>query len=195
MSGQAGGGAHRFGQQQLGRTQAGQLGAQLAEHVRAGELGDFELPGGDVGVGHTGVIIDHQRTGQIVVAVAAQQAGLDDRAGRDHADHFPPHQALPGHLTDLLADGHMVAFFDQPGQVVLDRVVGNAGHWHPGAFGHVARGEHDVQFPGGEFRVLVKRLVEIAQTEKHDRVRVLPFDIQILLANGGDVLRHTRHSK
>jgi len=47
-----------------------------------------------------------------------------------------------------------------------------------------------VEFTRGGLRILVEGLVEIAQAEEQDRVRVLAFDLQVLLADGGDILGH-----
>ncbi len=41
-----------------------------------------------------------------------------------------------------------------------------------------------------DFGILVKGFVEITQPEEDDRIGVLAFDFEILLADGGDVIRH-----
>ncbi len=178
------------GHEDLRRLQAGQLGAQRGQEVAAFDLGGGELAGGDIRVGDAGLFLLQEDGGQIVVDVAMQQARLDHRSGGDHAGDAAREKPLHRQIPHLLADGHVVAFFDQAGQVIFHRVVGNAGHGHARAFSHVAGSQDDVQLARGNLGVLVERLVEIAQAEEEDRLGILALDFQILLPDGGDVFRH-----
>ncbi len=49
---------------------------------------------------------------------------------------------------------------------------------------HVPAGEHDVAVGGHHLGIVVKSLVEIAETEQDDGVGELLFDVQVLLAEG-----------
>ena len=79
---------------------------------------------------------------------------------------------LPGPgCFHLLADGDLVPGANQPRDVVLGRVVGNAAHRHGLALLLVARGEGDLQDARREDRVVVKKLVKVAQAEQQQRRR------------------------
>ena len=60
----------------------------------------------------------------------------------------------------------MVALVDQAHEIVFSRMMWDSRHGDAIAFCHVAGGEHDVQLLGGDFRVVVKRLVEVSQAEE-----------------------------
>ena len=105
---------------------------------------------------------------ELVRAVAAvaqgQQALCDDTQ-----------QAI---ATQRLADP--MAVLDEPRDVPLGGVVGHAGHWHPLAPPDVAARQDDVEGPGDDPGVLVKRLVEVAQAEEQDRVGVARLQFEVL---------------
>jgi hypothetical protein len=69
-------------------------------------------------------------------------------------------------------------------------VVRDAGERNLVALAHLPRGKHDFQLPGGDARVLVEGLVEVAQPEQHDGVGVLLLDAEVLAADGGDIVFH-----
>ncbi len=77
----------------------------------------------------------------------------------------------------------MIALGDQPGNVALDSVIGNAGHRHALPLGHIAAGQHDVELAGGQLGIRVKCLVEVAQPKEDDRVGILALDVEILFAD------------
>ena len=66
----------------------------------------------------------------------------------------------------------------------------DAGHRHARTFGDVAPGQHNVELARYQFGVGVKCFVEIAQAKKQNRVRIFFFDVEILLADGGDFGGH-----
>ncbi len=176
----------RIGVQEFRGAQARQLGAQGLER----EFGDGEFARSNIRVGNRGRPTVENDRGQVVVGVAGQESRLDD-CPRCHDPHyFAREDAFERLVSHLFADGDVVAFFDQAGEVVFDGVVGDARHRDARTFGDVARGEHDVEFARGNLGVLVKGLVEIAEAEEQDRVRVGAFDLEVLLANGGNVVGH-----
>ena len=92
---------------------------------------------------------------------------------------------LPGR-RQLLADGHLVAAVDEPGQVVVQGMVGYAGHGDAVPLAHLPGGQGDLQLPGDQPGILVEGLVEIAQPEEDDGLRVALFHPEVLAADGGD---------
>ena len=142
-----------------------------------GKPGGGELAGGDIDVSQPYSILTEDQADQVVIGLALQQAGFDHRARGHQADHLPFHQpfafAGSGHL---LADSNLVAAADEPRQVVIQGVVGNARHRHLVSLAHTPRGQDNLQLAGGELGILVKGLVEIAQAEEHNGVGVLLLD-------------------
>ena len=123
--------------------------------------------------------------GQEVVRSGRQQPVLDQRPRRDDPHDLAPDQPPGRHLADLVADRHPVAVLDQPRDVPLGGVVRHAGHRDALAPPDVAAGQHDLERLGDEPRVLVERLVEVAQTEEEDRVRMARLHLQVLPTNRG----------
>ncbi len=66
----------------------------------------------------------------------------------------------------------------QATDVAFDRVVGDAAHRHL-AFA-VPRGKGDLQLAGGEFCIIVKKLVEVAHAEEEQGVWMLRLRGEIL---------------
>ena len=96
-------------------------------------------------------------------------------------------------VTDLFADSDMVAFVDQPGQVVLDGVMGDPCQRCPYPLPDRARGQNDIELPGDDLSILIECFVKIPQTEEQQSVWVFALDLEILLTDGGDVLGHAPH--
>ncbi len=74
---------------------------------------------------------------------------------------------------------------DELRQVVVDRVVGDAGQGDAVSRSHLSSGQHNIADGGEDFGVVIERLVEIAEAEEDDRVGVLLFDLQVLPPQGG----------
>lgn len=79
----------------------------------------------------------------------------------------------------------LIARLDQLGEVIVDRMVGDAGERDAVAGAHVPAGEDNVADEGDNLGIVVKRLVEIAETEQDDGIGKLLFDAQVLLADRG----------
>ena len=195
----------RFRKHDLGRAQPRQfLGQQRLQRRRAGraQLTDAEHAGAQVGGRQPGDLFaaapaatvaagaaprlrrpGHRRA--VVRRTALQQRRLQRRARRDHPHHAPRHQALAGaRVLQLLADRHAMPAPHQPRQVLIDALHRHAGQRHPQPLAHGFAGQHDLQLAADQLRVAVEGLVEVAQPEKQDRVRVASLDLQVLSANG-----------
>ena len=166
--------------------------------VLAGERRQVGLAGGDVAEGHAGAAGVHVDAAEKVAGLVIEARGVNDGAGGDHPDDVPLDQALGGGgVLHLLADGHLVALGDEAGDVGLAGVVGDAAHGHPlllglGVLAVVPGSQGQVQFLGRQLGVVGEHLVEVAQAEEQDRVRVVLLNFQILLHHGGQ-FRHEVH--
>ena len=171
-------------QQHLAWVDAGRLtGCRRS----AAQFRDPELAGGKVEPGDAPALRRTGRKGQqIVVLVRGEALRLDQQAGGDHLDHFAPHDPLGLlRVLHLLADGHLVAGLDQPGDVrgggvKRDAAEGDVVPAPPGA-----RGQGNIQDAGSEQRVVQKHLVKVAHAEEEDRIGIARFDLQILPHHGG----------
>ncbi len=118
---------------------------------------------------------------QIVVLVRAQQRRFGRRSRRHHARHFALHQLLARpRFLHLIADGHAIAFLDQPREIAVGRVIRHAAHRNGLPFFFIARGERDFELARRGDGVFIEQLVEIAQPEHQQSVRNLLLDGVIL---------------
>jgi len=177
----------------LRRSQAVQL-AQQRLAILIQELGGGHVAGGDVHVGYPCHMPIAGDTHKIVVALVSQEPWLYHRTRGNHADHLARHEPVLWLVTELLTDGHLVTSRDQPGDVCLSCMVRYAGHGHTLALGHVTGGQDDIQLLGDDMSIRIKGLVKVPEPEKDDGIRVLPLDVQILLANWSD-RRRGGHSR
>ena len=109
-------------------------------------------------------------------------AGVGERARRHDARHFATDEALGLlRILDLLADRDAKALAHQPREIAVGGVVGQAAHRDGAAAGVLgARRQRELEHARGGQRVLVEHLVEVAHAEEHDRVAVLPLDVEVL---------------
>ena len=150
-----------------------------------------KLAGAHVRPCQRGSLAEEGDTEHIAVVFLVQHGGIHHRAGGDDADHVPLHQSLAqGRVSKLLADGHLVALFDQPGDISAGGVVGNAAHGRTFAQAATFARQHQFQLFGHQLGVLKKHLVKIAQPEKQDTVLMLLLDVQILLHHRGHAASH-----
>ena len=157
-------------------------------------MGRRELPGSDIHIRNPGQTVVQDRAGQVVVGGRCEQARLNHRARCHHPHDLTRHQAIHRLTADLIADSHVVAALDQPSQVVFNRMVRDPGHRDPISLCNIARGQDNIELPCCDFSIPIKSFVKISQPEEQDRVRVLAFNREILLADGGQfrVFGHMR---
>ena len=108
--------------------------ARAQRFERAGEVGGVDFGGAKF----AGRNVDMREAGarrpvaercQVVVLVRAQQMRVGSGAGGDNAGDLAAHQFFTwAGVLHLIADGHAVAFVDEPRDIAFGRVVGNAAH-------------------------------------------------------------------
>ena len=180
----AGGGAHAVGEGAVGGLHERLDGREADEFVGEARLLQVlgeEGAGRRVDPREPGAALRKGDGGEVVVPLFVEDRLLDEGAGGDDADDGAVDEAL-GLLgiLGLLADGDAVAGLEQAVDVGRARVVGDAGH-RDAAVALGAGGEHDAEHARGGLRVLVEHLVEVAEAEEEDLVRVLRLDGGILL--------------
>ncbi len=176
-------------QHRLGGGKAAQLVEEVGQPLRPGKGGGVGLAGGDVTGAQGGVVVVQINTGAEVGAPLLQTRAVDDGAGGHHPDDVPLDESLGGGgVLGLLADGHLIALGDKPGDVGVGGVVGDAAHRHLLVEGLglvlVPRGQRQVQLAGGGAGVGAEHLVKVAQAEEQDRVGILFLDLHILPHHG-----------
>ena len=146
--------------------------------------------GGNVGKADADTVPGAVKDGKIIIPVFVEHTASGARARRDHADHVPLYDALcKGGVFGLLADGHLIALCHQPGDIGIGGMERHAAHGGALFLPAVAPGEHQLELTGGDLRILVKHLVEVAEAIEKKGVLVIRLDCEILLHHGGK-LRH-----
>ena len=133
-----------IGQQDFRRLQACQF---IGEFVGRGELG-FEFAALQRSPSEADVffVAFHAAHGDDAVGFFVfQKGGIGERAGGDDAHNLALYRPFGGaHFARLLANGHALAHFNEPGQILLGGVIRHAGHFNRLAIELAARGEGDV---------------------------------------------------
>ena len=182
-------------QHRLRRGEAPQLILQVGLPIRPGEGRHMGLPRGDIAHAEPGVVSVQIDASAEVAAPLLQTGGVDDGTRRHDADDVPLHQPLGGgRILRLLADGHLVALGNEPGDVGVGGVVRDAAHRDLLLKGLVLVlipcGKGQIQLTGRLPGVVPEHLVKIPQPKEQDRVLVLLLDFHILAHHG----RHFCHT-
>ncbi len=98
----------------------------------------------------------------------------------EHLGDLPPDELSLARIFHLVADGHLAAGFEEPPDVAIGRVVGNAAHGH-----RTTPGERHVQQLGTRLGVLKEHLIKIPEPEQQQSARrQFAFDSAILRHHG-----------
>jgi hypothetical protein len=174
------------GRDDLARPQHRQFIVQRLPSIRADVLRRGELAGGQIEQRHAravGAGCDRQQEGWLA---CVEVAGVEQRAGREHPHDLALDDALgPARVLHLLADGDAIAFADQPREVCVERVIGEAAH-RDGAARRILRsgGQRELEGTRGHQRILVEHLVEVAHAEEDDGAGVLALRVLVLAHRG-----------
>ena len=185
--------AVRFSAQRVRRVGddlAGRGGGKGAGEIppRVRQVPDVKFARRHIAKGQPGLFSRNEHGAQKVVGPLIQGGIIADRAGRHHPHDLALDQALgKGWVFRLLADGHLVALGDQPGQVGIHRMIGHPAHGRALGQAAVPPRQGQFQLPAGQQRVIKEHLIKIPEAVEHNRVRVLLLDFHILLHHRGEL--------
>ena len=167
-----------FAEQNFGRAEILEQFAQIIERA----LGRQELAGADIEEGNTGFGFAEVNGGEVVIRAAFEHVVVHAHAGRDELGDAALDQtfSLLG-IFELVADGYPLAGPHQLGQVIVDRVVREAGQGHFAAAASPALGERDIENAAGRNGIFTKGLVKIAHPKQEHRARMLLLELVVLL--------------
>ena len=156
---------------------------RLGQRVDVGGLAHPEVGRGHVDQRDAQMVRTPPQRGQEVVEAPVEKAGLGDGARRDQPDHLAPDElpSLDRGRLHLVADRDLQPRPDEPREIHLERVVR-----HPGHRDLLARGQRDVEGAGGHRRVLVERLVEVAEAEEQEVLGVATLPVVVLAHHRGE---------
>ena len=167
-----------FRHDDLGRRDALERRRQL----RRRHFAQAEVAARQIQPGQSGELASRTQGEQQGVPLFVEQRRVGQGAGRDDAHDGALDRALARRrIAHLLADRHRLTQSDQLGQVLLDCVIGHAGHPDrlPGRL--TTRRQRDVEQARRLFGVGEEQLVEITHPVKKQDIRMLRLDPQVLL--------------
>ncbi len=184
---------HPLGVENLARPEQGDLGGQGLGSLGAVMLRQAEIAGREIEIGaavrsaaRPAAAVDLEG-GDVVGLRRPELRGVGHGAGGDDAGHGPLHDPLRGaRVLDLVADRHPVALLDEPRHVAVGGMVRHAAHRRLVRRAAPAGRQGEGQGPRRHEGVVVEHLVEIAQAEHQDGVRVLGLDGPVLAQHRGD---------
>ncbi len=145
-----------------------------------------EIAGRHVDPGHRRPLPQPRQRRQVVVAPRVEQTILGQGAGGDHPYHVTCHQRLAaalaglGRILELLADGDLEAFADQPLQIELGTVHRHPAHGDVHAGVPAPSGQRDVEGGCRLLGILEEQLVEIAHAEEQQGTRMSGLERLVL---------------
>ena len=157
---------------------------QLVRHgnVRVRNLIEIEFAGRHIAQCTARLITAKGYGKDVVRSSILEDIRFNDRSGRDHARDLTFDKSLRERgIGHLLTNCDLIALLDHLLEIGFNRVIGNSAHRRALAETAIAARERQIQFLGRQLCILEKHLVEIAQTEKENRVRVFLLDGHILL--------------
>jgi hypothetical protein len=171
---------------ELARPRGAQLVAHPLPAAGARALRGEELAGGGVEPGHAHAVGPRGQGGHERGLAGVEGGGVELRARRDDAHHLAAHHPFGGlRVFHLLAHGDAETLLHEPADVGRGGMVGHAAHGNRGTVLVLrARGESDLERPGGRDRVFEEELVEIAHAEEEKCLRMLGLH-PVVLQHGG----------
>ena len=119
-----------------------------------------------------------------IIRAALEERLFHDHPGRHHAYDLAAHQpSCLRWILNLVAHGDAEAGAEQLADVALEGVIGHARQGETLAFSEFPGGQRDAEDGRDPFGILAEGFIEVAQPEEHDRVRMLTFDLQVLVEN------------
>ncbi|GBE44066.1 hypothetical protein BMS3Bbin10_02151 [bacterium BMS3Bbin10] len=178
---------------------------QLARHIRAGNLAQQKLAGGNVERGE-GIDLSGsggrgwraKKRGEKIIGARIKQRVFGNRARCDKTHDLAPHNRLVPPLFrlrrvfHLLADGDPVLRLDEFLQIFIRRPHRHPAHGDVFAQMLAALGQRDAEGPRGLLRIAEKQLVEITHPVEQQAIGVGRLDLQILRHHRGGFIRRGR---
>ena len=128
------------------------------------------------------VIVRPQADRHRIVGATRKVRILDHGSWRQYTDDLASHQAMSGGgILDLVAECDPQACLEQPTDIALECVVGDAGHRDAMALPQLAGRQRDAQQRRGPLGILPECFVEVAETEEHDGIRIVLLDSLVLV--------------
>ena len=126
-----------------------------------------------------------------IVFAGRQDVGVGDSAGRDDARDFALHE-LHTFLRrfHLIADGDLVAFPEQAGDVAVGSVIGNTAHRHGIVAILVAGSQRDFEFARSGDGVFEEEFVEVTKTKQEQGIGRFLFYGMVLPHHRGEIFVH-----
>ena len=156
-------------------------------------LRHLELARGDIQEGGAALSLFQSEATEEVVLLGFQHVFPEGNAGGHNLRHAALDQFL-GKLGvfQLVADSHFVASPNQFGEIILQGVMGEAGHGY-GAFVPVGfLGLNQAQHPHGRNGVVRVHLVKVSYAVQQQRLGVLCFHLEVMLQHRS-IFRHFCH--
>ena len=163
--------------QNFTRRKTGQLIDHLLIQILALQCGGAEISCGNVGKTAADFLFrDTERTDKIIPGFV-QHASFQHRAGRDNANDIALDEALgQRRVLHLLADGNLISFLHEAGDVCFRAMKRHAAHGSPLLLAAVTPSQRKIQLAGHQFGVIEKHLIKISEPEKQDGAGILLFD-------------------
>jgi hypothetical protein len=154
---------------------------RVGQALRVARLAHQEVGGRHVDQRHAEVIRGAPERGEEVVDAPVEETGVGDGPRSDEPDDLPADELAPLALggLDLVADRDLQAGPYESRDVRVHGVVRHPRH-RDRALPLLPGRQRDVERAGRHRRVLVERLVEVAEPEEQEVVRVAPLPLLVL---------------
>src|SRR5262249_40578013 len=119
--------------------------------------------------------------GEKFVGPRREHAGIGEDAWREDACYRALDEAT-SRRADLLADSDAPPPRHQPRQIGVERMERHTSQRRTLVLPVGARGEHDLQIGGGDLRVVVEELEEVAHLIGKEGVGILRLNVEVLAA-------------
>ncbi|MPM60433.1 hypothetical protein SDC9_107284 [bioreactor metagenome] len=165
----------------LPRADAFQLVQQRNCGLFSIQLQEIELARGNIRISEPDDALPDGDGGNIAVLSLFEHAIFNDRAGGDDADDIPLHEPLcERRILHLLADGNLISLFNEFGDVIIHRMIGNPAHRRAFAQSAIASGKHKVEFFCGGFCILKEHLIEVPEAKEQQAIAIFFLEFEIL---------------
>lgn len=144
-------------------------------------LGHAKFTRGHINVRHTCPLAILCDRSEVVVLTGTQKRRFGGGARRHNPREFPFYELLgETRIFHLIADRHAVTALNEPGDISLGGVIGNAAHGDGLTFLLVTGGQCDLKFPRGGDGIFVEELIEVTEPEHQQGIGSLLFDRVVL---------------